>query len=147
MGNNGINMGKNSNIQAEKVNFKNKVVFKKSHFVIGLTISLSIILILSIKLIGSKDDSSKVSILGYWTTETGKYIEFLSDGTMNTDIHEVKVNPDTYQILDEGYLKWGRYDKSWIQYFYTYWDIEFNEDKMILSSREDDKVINLSKKK
>jgi len=87
-----------------------------------------------------------VNVLGKWVTDDGKYIEFLSDGTMETDIRYSKKNPCTYEILPDGYLKWGIYDPAWIQYSYDYWKIEIKGKKMVLTSKDKpDKIIELSK--
>lgn len=34
----------------------------------------------------------------------------MSDGTVDTYLHSSSVKADTYELLEEGYLKWGIYD-------------------------------------
>ena len=68
--------------------------------------------------------------------------------TNNIKMHNSLDNlyTDTYEIMDEGYLKWGTYDSAWIDYKYTYWDIKINGNHLTLTSRNNpDNVIELTK--
>lgn len=126
----------------------NTVTINKNKFAVGLTLTISLIVVLaffSMKYFISSTGDNTTNILGTWYTVDGEYVEFFSDGTIDTNIHNVSVNPDTYEILEEGYLKWGEYDPSWIQYFYTYWDFNINGNKLTLSSREDETTITLTR--
>lgn len=148
MSNNGVNYGgEGSNFQNAQITTTNTVTIKKSHFAIGLTISVSIVIALLLFIVKPfSGGEEKVNILGTWSTDDGKYIEFLSDGTIKTDMHYVSVKPNTYEILSDGYLKWGEYDAAWIQYFYTYYKLEVRGNNMTLTSKEDvTEIIKLTK--
>lgn len=146
MSNQGVNLGKNSTNTGD---ISNNVIIKKSHFVLGVTFSVCVIVTLAYLLFSNNTGNSmgkSTNMLGLWATNDGYYIEFLSDGTLNTNIHDVESNPDTYEILEEeGYLKWGKYSDAWIQYNYTYWQLEINGSSMTLTSKEDGNVISLTK--
>lgn len=132
---NGLNMGKNNQVVTGSIT--NTVTIKKSSLAIGLTLSISVVIICILITIFSNSDSKGISILGKWVTSDGEYIEFLSDGIMNTNIHKTYGNPDTYELLEEGYLKWGIYDAGWIQYDYTYWTVDMDGDRMTLTFKDD----------
>lgn len=141
---NGVNVGKGNSIYGD---VKNEVTIKKSHFTIGLTVTISLLVIL-VMVIVVGNGGNKTSVLGRWVTDDGQYIEFLSDGTLSTDIFSMRSesNPDTYEIMKkEGYLKWGRYDPSMIQYDYTYWNINIVGNKMTLTIKDGVESINLIK--
>ena len=52
-------------------------------------------------------------------------------------LHISSVKSDTYELLEEGYLKWGIYDAGWLQYDYTYWKVELSKDQLTLSLKDD----------
>ena len=56
----------------------------------------------------------------------------MSDGTIDEGSGS-SLNADTYEILDEGYLKWGKYDGSWIEYKYTYWKVKLDGNTLTLT--------------
>jgi len=124
---------------------KPKTVLKKnSKVIIVILIAVALAIIAIVWLSG--DDKSK--IVGTWATDDGKYIEFLVDGTIKTDMHYVEINPNTYEILSDGSLKWGEYDAGWIQYFYSYWDLDVSGKNMTLTSKDDPtEIIKLTKQK
>ena len=140
MSNYGVNIGKGNNY-AGQTNIKNKTVIKKGRVIFSLTIMIAFVLVIAfmINKMITKD------IAGSWVTEDGTVIEFLSDGTVHEDGYE-SLYADIYEIMDEGYLKWGKYDASWIEYRYTYWDIEINGNNMILTMRNNpDNTISLTR--
>lgn len=127
-------------------NITNNVTIKKSHLTLGITLSITIIVVLVALLIMSRTDSlGKKNILGTWSCDDG-YVEFLSDGTLSTNLHSVSVKADTYELLEEGYLKWGRYDASWLQFEYTYWEVELSDNQLTLTMKDNpDASITLTK--
>lgn len=129
MSNYGTNFGKGSTISGD-ANISNKTIIKKGKTV--TYIAVAVVLVIIIALFATK--KNKVDITGRWLTEEGGSIEFLSDGTFHEDGYD-SLYADTYEIMDEGYLKWGRYDASWIDYRYSYWDLELKGKNMTLTSR------------
>lgn len=142
MSNYGMNMGK-ANTYNGKTNIKNKVTIRKGHIVISISIVLIIIVIFTlVSLFHQKEN--RVNITGRWINENGNYIEFLSDGTIHKNGYD-SLHADTYEIMEEGYLKWGSYDTAWVTYRYTYWDININGSHLILTQRNSNTVIELTK--
>ena len=131
MNNNEMNIGSGNNFGGS-TKFVNKTNIKKGHVVLSLTIVIVIVFIASMFL---KNDSGN-NIIGRWHSENGRVIEFLSDGTIHTGDGYDSLHADTYEIMDEGYLKWGKYDTAWISYRYTYWDIEINGNHLTLTSKD-----------
>ena len=130
MSNYGMNIG-DGNTYNGNTNIKNKTTVKKGRTIVTISIvivAVAVILLLSIFL------NRKPSIIGRWVTDDGKHIEFLSDGTVHKNGYD-SLYADTYEVMDEGYLKWGEYDSAWIQYRYTYWDISINGNHMTLTNR------------
>lgn len=126
-----INTKGNFDAQGSKITQTNKNI----KITVG-TVVIVVVMITSFLFLINRKDS--VSLLGRWETEEGHYVNFISDGTMDTDLHYVWDNPDTYEILEEGYLKWGKYIPTMVQYKYTYWEITMDgKDIMVLTSRED----------
>lgn len=129
MRNYGLNMGEGNNYSG-KTKINNKTIVKKGKIVISVTIVLALVAVVVVILLNRKE-----SIIGSWVTEDGERIEFLSDGTIHEEGYD-SLNADTYEIMKEGYLKWGKYDASWIEYRYTYWDIDINGKHMTLTMRD-----------
>lgn len=142
MSNYGVKTGKGGTAG----NINNTVTVKRSHFVLGVTLSISIVAVLvGLLIISRVDGFGKNNILGKWVCDEG-YIEFLSDGTLNTDLHKVSVKADTYELLEEGYLKWGHYDAGWLQFDYTYWKVDISNNQLTLSLKDEpDKSITFIK--
>ena len=88
------------------------------------------------------NNKNKINIAGTWVDHEGKRIEFLSDGTIHTEKDRYdSLHADTYEIMDEGYLKWGQYDAGWIAYSYTYWNIKINGKHMTLTMKDNPNYI------
>lgn len=132
MSNYGMDMGSGNSYNGE-TKITNKTSIKKGHIVISLTVVIVIALI-AILVINS-GSNIKRDILGKWVTEKGETIEFLSDGSIHRDGYD-DLNADTYEIMDEGYLKWGEYSAAWIEYKYTYWDVKISGNEMTLTERD-----------
>lgn len=142
MSNYGTNIGKGNSFGDTTISNTTNIR-KNSRIAISITIGV-IIIVAIIAFISLR--SSKINIIGTWITDDGERIEFLSDGTFHEGDYYDNLYADTYEIMDEGYLKIGKYDASWIQYRYTYWDIEISGNQLTLIMRDNpDNVINLTK--
>lgn len=143
MGNYGTNIGKGNSFGGPTT-INNKTHIRKNSR-IAISIAIGVIVIVAIIAFFSLR-SSKINIVGAWITDDGERIEFLSDGTLHEGDYYDNLYADTYEIMDEGYLKWGTYDSAWIDYKYTYWDIKINGNHLTLTSRNNpDNVIELTK--
>lgn len=144
MSNYGTNIGKGTNFGGPtKIKTTTQINKKNISIAISITIGIAIIVVIFVFCILR---SSKTNIVGKWKTDDGKVVEFLSDGTLHEGGSYDSLNADTYEIIDEGYLKLGQYDAAWIQYRYTYWDINISGNKMTLTLRNNpNKIIELTK--
>jgi len=121
--------------------------FNKPKFLIIFAVVLAAIVALVIVFSGGNGGKN---IVGTWTTVGGSYIEFLADGTMKTNVRysDDRIRPNTYEVLSDGSLKWGRYDGAWLQYFYDYWELDVRGNNMTLISKDNpDEIISLTKQK
>lgn len=144
MENYGTNIGKGNNF-GDSTTITNTTHINKKKTYISVSIAIGIIAIVTIIAFISFL-SSKINIVGTWVTDKGEKIEFLSDGTVHEGDNYDNLNADTYEIMDEGYLKWGKYDAGWIEYRYTYWDIKLNGNHLTLTKRDNpNNVIELTK--
>ena len=137
MANYGIKTGKGNVINGDVNNTVTTI--DKRRFYTGITISISVVVVLIAALIivlNKTNSVSKKKLLGTWKCDQG-YVEFMSDGTVDTNLHSSSVKSDTYELLEEGYLKWGIYDAGWLQYDYTYWKVELSKDQLTLSLKDD----------
>lgn len=142
MSNYGTNIGKGSSFGDSTVINNNTTIDKRKK--VTLSVTIGTVVIVAVFIFGFYINN-KTNICGVWTTSSGDVLEFLSDGTILETGHS-NMHPDTYVITDEGYLKLGHYDASWIEYHYTYWDIEINGNTMKLISRDNpNSIIELKK--
>lgn len=144
MSNYGTNIG-NDNTFEGPTSIKNRTTIKKkSNIAISVAIGTIVVIVIIFIFLHSP---KKYNITGVWTTTDGEQIEFMSDGTLQEGDYYTSLYADTYEIMDEGYLKWGKYDTSWIEYKYTYWNISLKGDKLTLTRRDDpEEIIELTKK-
>lgn len=139
MTNNGVNV-KGVNNNGDMV-IKNKTTIKKGHIIISIFV---IMIIIGIFFFGR---NNKPNIAGTWITDEGTIIEFMSDGTMHEENSHTSLYADTWELMDEGYLKLGTYDTAWIAYRYSYWEVDFGGNKMTLTNRDNAEIsISLTKK-
>lgn len=133
MSNYGMDMGSGNKYNG-KTTIKNKTTIKKGHVIISITVCILLLVAVTIlfNLFNKKD------ITGRWIDEDGDYFEFLSDGTIHQNGDD-GLYFDTYEITDEGYLKWGKYSAGLIDYKYKYWIISISGDKMTLTEKENPK--------
>ena len=144
MRNYGTNIGKGSNF-GDSATITNTTNINKKRSRITISIAIGTIVIVAIIAFFALH-SSKTNIVGTWITDDGEIIEFLSDGTLHEGGHYDSLYADTYEIMDEGYLKWGEYSESWIEYKYTYWNIAISENSLTLTKRDEPtRVIELAK--
>lgn len=140
MGNNGVKIGDGNNFN--DINIKNKPKINKTTK-ISISVGVAIVFIVVIALINF---SKPVDITGAWLSDDGNRIEFMSDGTLQEGDYYDDLHADTYEIMDEGCLKWGKYDAGWVAYSYTYWDISLKGKKLTLTKRDNpDYVIELTR--
>lgn len=117
MSNYGTNIG-NDNTFEGPTSIKNKTTIKKkSNIAISVAIGTIVVIVIIFIFLHSP---KKYNITGVWTTTDGEQIEFMSDGTLQEGDYYTSLYADTYEIMDEGYLKWGKYDTSWIEYDKVY---------------------------
>ena len=144
MANYGTNMGKGNNYNGP-TNVKNNPKIDKSKKRTTISVSIGVIVVVAVILIVTRSGSQKTNITGRWITSDGETVEFLSDGTIHQNGYD-SLYPDTYEIMEEGYLKWGQYDAGWIEYRYTYWDVNIEGNHLTLTMRNNpDYVIELTK--
>lgn len=140
MSNYGMNIGNGNNFSGQ-TNIKNKTFIRKGH----ITISIAVGIVLIVIAIFALTHFHKESIVGRWIDDNGESIEFLSDGTIHENGYD-DLYADTYEIMEEGYLKWGKYSAGWMDYEYTYWDIDLKGNHMTLTQRDhSNRVISLTK--
>ena len=78
-------------------------------------------------------------------TDDGEAVEFMSDGTVHM-VGDSSMHPATYEIMKEGYIKFGEYDGGWLTYRYTYWDVEIKGNRMTWTKRDNpDRQISFTK--
>ncbi len=143
MSNYGTNMGKGNSYNGN-TNVTNTVNINKSKRIIGITASISIVLVVVIALI--INSGHKQSVIGKWYSDDGISIEFLSDGTLIYNDDYTHSHPDIYEVIDDEYLKIGEYNAAWIEYRYTYWNYDFKSSTLILTSKDNpDDIIRLTK--
>lgn len=145
MGNYGTNIGKGSNF-GDSTTITNTTNIQKKKNNITISIAIGVIIIVVGIAVFFMLRSSKTDIVGKWVTEDGETIEFLSDGTLHEGGSYDSLNADTYEIIDDEYLKWGKYSASWIEYKYTYWNIKISGKHLTLTMRDNpENVIELTK--